>query len=181
MVDLLRAAAGQEPDDTLLRADAQLASQRRLVHLGREIVEQWMAHVRGVDSRVPKQPLLERKHHAQAVDPGDHFGGALGMPRPHLGRDVVEDARPAAFERWPDAEVEARRVHEDRGVRLELVVDAQQAPVRAPQPRQARQHGRESDHRELVHGHFAFRPGVLERRPGDAADAAWAQLPQSRD
>ena len=68
---------------------------------------------------------LERENHHQPVDDFGHFGNPSAIPRPDLRTDIVKHFDAALFEFAGQTQIEARIVHQQRGVRL--------APIRLRQ------------------------------------------------
>jgi hypothetical protein len=179
-LELLRPAARQQPQHPCTLRHPELARQLRGRHLRREVVHQRMPDVRDRHTRRPEQRLLESEHHRQPVDPARHRVRALGVPRPHLRSDVVEDPRALLLERGSDPQIEAGIVDQYHRVRLPLPLLREDPRARTEQARQPRHDLDESHHRQILGRDQALDALGAHARAGDAADLARTVRTQRR-
>ena len=122
----------------------------RGVGSGTDDVDERVADERDRHAGLPIERLLEREDHDHPVDGLADRAHAAAAPRPHLGRDVVDDRDPPALQLAREAQVEVGIVDQNGEVGPLGVGTSEQVAEDRPDPRQVSQHLQEADDGEVA-------------------------------
>ncbi len=114
---------------------------------------------------------LERQQRHEVIDALGELAGAAGAPGPELGRHVMHDGNAGAAHLVGEPQAEARRIHGDDDIGLELAGGGGRLVEPFDEARQMRDHLGEPHERELVHGEQAFEAVGRALRAADAGEA----------
>ena len=126
------------------------AANSARVIVGRTSIHQWMAHKIHRHACVAINFLFKRKNHDHSLHQAFHDAHAPGAPSPYLRTDEVAHRNARVFQAPGDAQMRARRVHQDRKRSAALCGFARQPILHADHRGNFVQHFGDPDHRDFV-------------------------------